>query len=88
LLNLAFFFLEGRERERVVRMGILQEDVVVISQAEKPGEPAVITVNCPDKTGLGCDLCRVILLFGLSICREGKFFFFFNVFEIINFELL
>jgi hypothetical protein len=76
-----------RERERVVRMGILQEDVVVISQAEKPGEPAVITVNCPDKTGLGCDLCRVILLFGLSICREGKFFFF-NVFEIINFELL
>ncbi|KAJ6892482.1 hypothetical protein NC651_025625 [Populus alba x Populus x berolinensis] len=51
-------------------MGILHEDVVVISQAEKPGEPAVITVNCPDKTGLGCDLCRVILLFGLSICRE------------------
>ncbi|KAF9674920.1 hypothetical protein SADUNF_Sadunf10G0177700 [Salix dunnii] len=51
-------------------MGILHEDVVVISQAEKPGESTVITVNCPDKTGLGCDLCRVILLFGLSICRE------------------
>ncbi|KAG5237779.1 ACT domain-containing protein [Salix suchowensis] len=51
-------------------MGVLHEDVVVISQAEKPGELTVITVNCPDKTGLGCDLCRVILLFGLSICRE------------------
>ncbi|KAK2634089.1 hypothetical protein Ddye_028881 [Dipteronia dyeriana] len=50
-------------------MGILYEDVVVIRQAEKPGESTVITVNCPDKTGLGCDLCRVILLFGLSICR-------------------
>ncbi|KAL6290737.1 hypothetical protein ACE6H2_008247 [Prunus campanulata] len=39
-------------------MGILHEDVVVINQAEKAGEPTVITVNCPDKTGLGCDLCR------------------------------
>ncbi|KAJ4720713.1 ACT domain containing protein [Melia azedarach] len=50
-------------------MGILHEDVVVISQAEKPDDPTVITVNCPDKTGLGCDLCRIILLFGLSISR-------------------
>lgn len=50
-------------------MGILHEDMVVISQAEKAGDSTVITVNCPDKTGLGCDLCRVILLFGLSICR-------------------
>ncbi|KAH8501786.1 hypothetical protein H0E87_016533 [Populus deltoides] len=50
-------------------MGILQEDVVVISKGEKPGESTEITVNCPDKAGLGCDLCRVILLFGLSICK-------------------
>ncbi|PON42216.1 ACT domain containing protein [Trema orientale] len=50
-------------------MGILHEDMVVISQEEKEGDPTVITVNCPDKTGLGCDLCRIILLFGLSICR-------------------
>ena len=75
LLNLAFFSLKA-ERERVVRRGILHEDVVVRIQAEKPGESTVITVNCPDKTGLGCDLCRVIMLFGLSICREGKYFFF------------
>lgn len=53
-------------------MGILHEDMVVISQAEKAGDPTVVTVNCPDKTGLGCDLCRVILLFGLSICRGGE----------------
>ncbi|KAJ0040160.1 hypothetical protein Pint_27453 [Pistacia integerrima] len=51
-------------------MGILCEDVVVISQAEKPGDSIVITVNCPDKTGLGCDLCRIILLFGLTLVEE------------------
>ncbi|KAB1219025.1 hypothetical protein CJ030_MR3G015059 [Morella rubra] len=50
-------------------MGVLYEDVVLIREAENPGDPTVITVNCPDKTGLGCDLCRIILLFGLSISR-------------------
>ncbi|KAI8563269.1 hypothetical protein RHMOL_Rhmol03G0099700 [Rhododendron molle] len=50
-------------------MGILYDDVVMIRQSEKEGEPSVITVNCPDKTGLGCDLCRLILFFGLSIVR-------------------
>ncbi|XP_047151497.1 ACT domain-containing protein ACR10-like [Vigna umbellata] len=50
-------------------MGILHDDVVLIREAEKEGESTVITVNCPDKTGLGCDLCRIILFFGLSIVR-------------------
>lgn len=50
-------------------MGILYEDVVLIRPAEREGDPSVITVNCPDKTGLGCDLCRIILFFGLSIVR-------------------
>ncbi|KAI3522858.1 hypothetical protein L1887_00910 [Cichorium endivia] len=50
-------------------MGILHEDVVIIKQAEKEDEATVITINCPDKTGLGCDLCRIILFFGLSIVR-------------------
>ncbi|XP_059646813.1 ACT domain-containing protein ACR10-like [Cornus florida] len=50
-------------------MGILIDDVVIIRQSEREGEPSVITVNCPDKTGLGCDLCRLILFFGLSIAR-------------------
>lgn len=47
------------------------DDMVVIRQPEKAGEPSVITINCPDKTGLGCDLCRIILFFGLSIVRGG-----------------
>ncbi|XVE76116.1 hypothetical protein DITRI_Ditri12bG0147400 [Diplodiscus trichospermus] len=50
-------------------MGILHDDVVIISISENEGEPSVITVNCPDKTGLGCDLCRILLFFGLSIVR-------------------
>ncbi|KAE9619659.1 hypothetical protein Lal_00038236 [Lupinus albus] len=51
-------------------MGILHDDVVLIRQAEKEGDPAtVITVNCPDKTGLGSDLCRIILFFALNIVR-------------------
>ncbi|KAJ7976904.1 ACT domain-containing protein [Quillaja saponaria] len=50
-------------------MGILYDDVVIIRQSDKESDPTVITVNCPDKTGLGCDLCRIILFFGLSIVR-------------------
>ncbi|EXB75885.1 hypothetical protein L484_022562 [Morus notabilis] len=50
-------------------MGVLQEDVVIIRQSEKEGAPTEITINCPDKTGLGCDLCRIILFFGLSIVK-------------------
>ncbi|KAL8135926.1 hypothetical protein AgCh_010515 [Apium graveolens] len=50
-------------------MGIPYEDVVMIREPDKEGEPTVITVNCPDKTGLGCDLCRIILFFGLTIFR-------------------
>ncbi|KAK8666102.1 hypothetical protein V6N13_006254 [Hibiscus sabdariffa] len=50
-------------------MGILYDDVVIIRQAEKEGDPSVITVNCPDKTGLGCDLCHILLFFSLNIVR-------------------
>jgi len=53
-------------------MGILYDDVVIMRPAEKEGDPTVITVNCPDKTGLGCDLCRIILFFGLNIVRGGN----------------
>lgn len=52
-------------------MGISWDDVVVIEHGKKPGEPSVITVNCPDKAGLGCDLCRIIVEFGLCITKGG-----------------
>lgn len=50
-------------------MGLLFDDAVIIRQSEKEEEPSVITVNCPDKTGLGSDLCRIILFFGLTLVR-------------------
>lgn len=61
-------------------MGLPNDDSVLIRPPDNSGEPTVITVSCPDKTGLGCDLCRVILFFGLSIVRgdvstDGKWCF-------------
>ncbi|KAJ4830403.1 ACT domain-containing protein acr9 [Turnera subulata] len=52
-------------------MGIPGDDVVLIQQgnSKTSADPAVITVNCPDKAGLGCDICRIILEFGLLITR-------------------
>ncbi|KAI4368824.1 hypothetical protein MLD38_017339 [Melastoma candidum] len=54
-------------------MGLPGDDLVLIQKPKKAGEPYVITVNCPDKTGLGCDICRIILDFGLSITKGGEF---------------
>ncbi|KAI4317436.1 hypothetical protein L6164_025303 [Bauhinia variegata] len=45
------------------------DDVVKIEKGKNPGEPCFITVNCPDKTGLGCDICRIILEFGLYVTK-------------------
>ncbi|KAK9029132.1 hypothetical protein V6N11_026255 [Hibiscus sabdariffa] len=50
-------------------MGVPSDDAVLIQKGKKPGEPHVITVNCPDKHGLGCDICRIILEFGLYITK-------------------
>ena len=48
------------------------DDIVQIQKGNNHGEPSIVTVNCPDKTGLGCDICRVILDFGLYITKGGK----------------
>ena len=45
------------------------DDAVVMQLAAAEGEETVITVNCPDQAGLGCDLCRTILEFVLRITR-------------------
>lgn len=58
-------------------MGIAWDDVVVIEHGKEEGEASKVTVNCPDKAGLGCDLCRIVVEFGLSItkgdfCTDGN----------------
>ncbi|KAK8590830.1 hypothetical protein V6N13_030906 [Hibiscus sabdariffa] len=50
-------------------MGVPTDDAVLIQKGKKPGDPHVITVNCPDKHGLGCDFCHIILDFGLYITK-------------------
>ncbi|KAK1421278.1 hypothetical protein QVD17_23479 [Tagetes erecta] len=45
------------------------EDVVLIEEGKSSDEPTVVTVNCPDKPGLGCDLLRIVLEFGLYVTR-------------------
>ncbi|KAL9247688.1 hypothetical protein vseg_021095 [Gypsophila vaccaria] len=50
-------------------MGVAGDEVVLIEKGSKAGEACVITVNCPDKSGLGVDICRTILEFGLSISK-------------------
>ncbi|GMJ08972.1 ACT domain repeats 9 [Hibiscus trionum] len=50
-------------------MGVPSDDAVLIQDGKKPEEPHVITVNCPDKHGLGCDICHIILEFGLYITK-------------------
>ena len=54
-------------------MGISCDDVVLIQTGKTSDELSVVTINCPDKAGLGCDLCRIILEFGLSITKAGIF---------------
>lgn len=45
------------------------DDVVLIEGGKTSGDPTVVTVNCPDKAGLGCDLLRTLLEFGLFVTR-------------------
>ena len=47
------------------------DDIVLIEHGKNSGEPSVVKVNCPDKAGLGCDLTRIILEFGLYVTRGG-----------------
>ncbi|THG11426.1 hypothetical protein TEA_017131 [Camellia sinensis var. sinensis] len=46
-----------------------EDDAVLVQKGKNPGDPHVITINCPDKTGLGCDIFRTILDFGLYITK-------------------
>ncbi|KAG2285258.1 hypothetical protein Bca52824_044862 [Brassica carinata] len=50
-------------------MGILNDDAVLIEPGKNTGDPTMVTVNCPDESGLGSTLCRIILEFGLSITK-------------------
>eukprot|EP00246_Nothoceros_aenigmaticus_P013013 TRINITY_DN4270_c0_g1_i2.p1 TRINITY_DN4270_c0_g1~~TRINITY_DN4270_c0_g1_i2.p1 ORF type:complete len:457 (-),score=70.54 TRINITY_DN4270_c0_g1_i2:132-1502(-) len=50
-------------------MGAASDEVVSIKQGTHQGDPSEISVHCPDKVGLGCDLARIVFEFGLSVVR-------------------
>lgn len=50
-------------------MAIPTEETVVVKRGQSPRDLTEITVNCPDKVGLGCDLTRIMFEFGLSVAR-------------------
>lgn len=48
------------------------DEFVVVSVGEQPEvDLTEITINCPDKVGLGCDIARIVFEFGVSITRGG-----------------
>eukprot|EP00850_Spirogloea_muscicola_P006320 SM000030S11329 [mRNA] locus=s30:95988:98609:- [translate_table: standard] len=47
------------------------DDAVVIRLGSQPGSATEITINCPDRVGLGCDLARIVYEFDLSVVRGG-----------------
>ncbi|KAJ7561770.1 hypothetical protein O6H91_03G040600 [Diphasiastrum complanatum] len=52
------------------------DETVVVHPGKSPGDPTVITVNCPDQIGLGSALTGVIFDFGLSVIRgDGRWCF-------------
>ena len=54
-------------------MGVpLNDEIVVIQKGKYEGDLSLVTVNCPDKLGLGCDLMRIFLDFGLDVVRAGE----------------
>lgn len=50
-------------------MAIPTDETVVVRRGPRSTDPTEITVNCPDKVGLGCDVTRIIFEFGLTVVR-------------------
>ncbi|CAI5483532.1 unnamed protein product [Closterium sp. Yama58-4] len=50
-------------------VAIPSDETVVVRKGQGPREASEITVNCPDKVGLGCDLTRIMFEFGLNVVK-------------------
>jgi predicted amino acid-binding ACT domain protein len=45
------------------------DEFVVVSVGAQPDDLTEITINCPDKVGLGCDIARIVFEFSMSLVR-------------------
>eukprot|EP00249_Psilotum_nudum_P013587 c24410_g1_i4 orf=284-1642(+) len=59
----------GRKICYGIDMGAPSDEIVAIRLGQNRGDPSVITINCPDQLGLGCDVSRIIFEFGLRVVR-------------------
>ncbi len=67
-----------------LKMGAFKDESVVVHRGKHEGDPSEITVNCPDKVGLGCDLARTVFEFGLSVVKGGDDFLLIVLFQTIQ----
>lgn len=56
----------------MIDMGAFSDEFVVVRKGQHDGDSSEITINCPDKVGLGCDLARIVFEFGLTVVKGGK----------------
>ncbi|CAK9256508.1 unnamed protein product [Sphagnum jensenii] len=60
--------------------GVAGNEIVNVRRGHHQGDPSELTINCPDKVGLGCDFARIVFEFGLSVVKgdfstDGKWCF-------------
>jgi hypothetical protein len=59
-------------------MGVpLNDEIVVIQKGKYEGDTSLVTINCPDKLGLGCDLTRIFMDFNLDVVGAGEYIYLF-----------
>ncbi len=55
-------------------MGAFGTEIVNVRRGHHQDDPSELTINCPDKVGLGCDFARIVFEFGLKVVKGGKLF--------------
>lgn len=45
------------------------DEFVVVSVGTEPEDLTEVTINCPDRVGLGCDIARIVFEFSMSVIR-------------------
>ncbi|KAH9572703.1 hypothetical protein CY35_02G166000 [Sphagnum magellanicum] len=50
-------------------MGAFGTEIVNVRRGHHQDDPSELTINCPDKVGLGCDFARIVFEFGLKVVK-------------------
>nr|XP_024378090.1 ACT domain-containing protein ACR9-like isoform X3 [Physcomitrium patens] len=70
IVSVSCYLLKLHIKLKMRSMRAYGDEFVVVSVGEQPEvDLTEITINCPDKVGLGCDIARIVFEFGVSITR-------------------